>query len=151
MKNGQEPRKKILIIENLKEYLEQEINNYLFQVNTVDGELFLCSSYIASIVSEFSKHFPKMWRAAEEFLKGQKEKGYNPWELESGGKKCFIICSFFPEIIKRRRVSNDYYSKFGASLFFMHYLRTDREISYHMANWFNDLVDITNEVICAST
>lgn len=140
----------LLIVANIKEHIEKMINKALLENNEDKADLFHCSSYVACLISELSDHFPLSWRAAEEFWLSKKPKGNNPYELEAGGKKCFMIHVFFSGLCRKRRVYPEYYSDFGINLFHQHFLRTGREISFLMSNNFLRMARLTKQALSVS-
>lgn len=138
---------KILVLENLKEYLENNFTRLLSEKSLLDPDFYLCGLYISSLINNYVKQSLKNFWIFEQQLQCQKKEGCNPYELEVGGQRCFLFCVFYSGLAKRRIGSVKPYMESGISFFYVSHQRTGKKISLHMSRLFEELIPLTQEVI----
>lgn len=135
-------------VKSIKDFLETRLNLLLLEENKIEADLFLCASYAAGAIEELSRENIHQHRfTAIEGLWRNSQGAGRPEKLAHGGKICFFIAVFCPQIHRRRVVSEDYYRETGQALFYQHYLATGRHITYCMSEYFPLLVSLTREAL----
>jgi hypothetical protein len=128
-------------VHNLDRMFESILNRLLFKKRLIRSEAFLCSRYIAVLLSKIASSTPKSWYAVDYFIEGHEER--NPWVFRDGADTCFILCSLYRERCDRRSVNLKQYMTMGTSLYYQHYIETETEISYYMAILFETMSELT--------
>jgi len=129
-------------IENL---FKIKINSMLLESGQINAELFNCGSYIARIINQFQKEVPESYYAVDYFVRGVNDD--NPLVLQKGADLCFIICVFFEQRKKWRKMGEDYYPNLGKQLYYMFYDKTKKTIGLHMRYNFKTIAEITRDCV----
>jgi hypothetical protein len=138
--------RRIVTVDNLRGFFENQINVALLERGIPDFEYFLCSSYVAEFLSHAKTLFDSSWYAVDQQLEIAEKKG-GPHLWEKGGKNCFIVAVFFPGIHPKTGFGPEHYIDMASRFFYMFYGVSGLEIGNHMANLCEEMVDITKEAI----
>lgn len=130
---------------NFKQYFESKINASLIEQGLIEPSFFLCSLYVAQLLSNTLNTEPRSWYAIDYHEKSHH--AGNVHEFKEGGDMCFLMASVFPEQTHRRLVDIQYYKKMGVTFYLGLYTNANIEIGYHMGKQFDVMVDITHDCI----
>jgi hypothetical protein len=136
----------LTMVKDLKNFLETKINITILESGICDIEYFLCSTYVADFLSRAKTFFESTWYPTDQQLKIAEGKG-GPRLWEDGGKKCFVIAVFFPEIHPKTGRSAKYYTEMSANFFYSFYTSSGLEIGNHMAELCQEMVGLTKEAL----
>ncbi len=113
--------------------------------NLISSELYVCSGYIAKLLSGMlASPFGRI--NAFEAIKIHSEKE-NPYILKSVADSCFLLLSVFPGAGRWRSMDTNYYREMGKGFYHTFYLATNKEIGWHMSQHFDLLCDIATQCI----
>lgn len=132
---------------SLQRLFEALLNNSLLAENNIGTDIFLCSSYVASLLAKISSHTPESWYAVDYILKGYENN--NPFIFQNGADVCFLLYSLFPERCNHGSMKTENYAAMGEGLYYKYYTETGSEIGYHMSNQFELIADITTRCIAS--
>jgi len=129
----------------LQKIIEKRISEILFKKNLIASDYFLCSIYIANLISETVKNPPKSWYSIDYIFEIKDEDDYLPWKR--AGDVCFLICSVFVGRSNRRIMRTDDYVAMGRSFYSNYYRKGNKEIGYMMSNKYMPMMHITREAL----
>jgi hypothetical protein len=130
---------------DLDKMIEVKINEFLLGNNLLRVDYFMCSLFIASLLSKIGYEIPESWYATDYIFKANKDD--NPYVLEDGANVCFILCSLYPERCSYRSMTRASYIKIGSALYLQFYNATNEEIGYYMGHYFEHMADIANHCV----
>ena len=132
--------------EDWKKSFEIQINTFLLEKQLVGADVFMCASYISSILCQFGDKIPESWYMTDYLVKDQ-ENGGDGNALKEGADTCFILCSLYPERCNRRVMKKSDYVSMGSSMYSAYYSKTGKEVIYHMARKFDLMSKVTAECV----
>ncbi|MDD2935384.1 MAG: hypothetical protein PHX25_02830 [Candidatus Pacebacteria bacterium] len=132
--------------DGLKKAFEIQLNTFLLEKQLVGVDVFMCASYISSILCQFGSKIPESWYMTDYLVKDQ-ENGGDGNALKEGADTCFILCSLYPERCNRRIMEKTDYILMGSSMYGAYYSKTGKEVIYHMAKRFELMSQVTAECV----
>lgn len=132
--------------DDLKKAFEIQLNTFLLEKQLVGADVFMCASYISSILCQFGDKIPESWYMTDYLVKDQ-ENGGDGNALKEGADTCFILCSLYPERCNRRVMKKSDYVSMGSSMYSAYYSKTGKEVIYHMARKFDLMSKVTAECV----
>lgn len=131
-----------ILVEDLRSFLENQINLSLLEAGSMDIGYFICATYIAEFLSKGKRNFQPDWYVINQQLKIAQGNG-RPCLLEEGGKNCFIIAVLFPGIHPKTGFKTDYYVDMSANFFHLFYRASGLVIGSYMSDLAQEMVPIT--------
>ncbi len=128
-----------------KRLLEARLSAIILKRKNIGVDFFLCSNYIAALLSDLGKTPPESWYAVDYFMKAATED--KPTALREGANICFLICAVFPEKGKVRCMKLTDYETLGQGLYYNYYGQTGAIVAYFMSKQFQPMVEITKECL----
>lgn len=128
--------------EALKRMIEAKILEIIINRQKVSVGNFLCSAYIAQILSDLATSQPDSW-----YVVDYVEKSNIPVKCQMAADLCFIYMSVFPERMNRNTMSPNFYKEYGASLYHHYYHLTNRIIGFHMCVKYVEMAEITRQAL----
>ncbi len=125
--------------EKAQKEIESRILKVIWQKKLMEMSYFLCALYVAKIIWNFSNKIPISWCAVDYYDID------NPQAMKDGGDICFLINALFPQRVKWRLMSEEYYIKMGELFYAQYYNLTEAEVACYMSLLFNQMIDITRQ------
>ena len=130
---------------DLQRLFEALLNKSLLAEKNIGTDIFMCSSYVASLLAKTGSSIPKSWYAIDYILEGYEND--DPFVLQDGADVCFLLYSLYPARCNRRSMKTEDYATMGENLYYGYYAKTGREIGYYMSNLFELMADTTAKCI----
>ncbi|HPN96281.1 MAG TPA: hypothetical protein PLK35_00795 [Candidatus Moranbacteria bacterium] len=122
--------------------LERDINQKIIDIKMVSSGSFLCGLYVSQLFTKFLSSSPESWFAIDYLQKGLKADSASVFK--EGGDFCFFVSSVFLE--KAKQMGN-YYQDMGIGFYYDFYVRTNKEIGYHMSQNFILMSELTRSCL----
>ena len=143
--------KKIVVMgmKELSDFFLAEMHKEMMRETKADTELFLCSGYVASLLSLLIKN-PVAYRYGVEGMLKYRLTG-NAYVLQRSADSCFLMCAVFPNRGIRSSLNPEYYRDVGRKMYYRFYLMAEsenrREIGYLMAKHFEAMVYVAQKTL----
>jgi hypothetical protein len=132
--------------EKAKQLFKTRIIEIFAHKKIISSELYLCASYIASLlVSIFSENLEGML-IFDSFNKGVVERN-DTLSIKKCADSCFLISSVFIERMYWGSISPKWYETTGENFYWYYYRQTGAEIGGFMSVRFPLVVEITKECL----
>lgn len=141
------PKEGINIInpEEFKTAIEGKINQEIIDRRLISSDIFMCSIYVADLLTQVIKNTPKSWLATDYVL--QYTQSGEKSLLKEGGDACFVICGLFPKKGNFRLMKIDYYQEMGISFYYQYFCQASKEIGYHMSQCFATMAKVVKSCL----
>lgn len=122
--------------QSIEKIFEQKMADHLLAQKKIEVEAFLCSSYVARVLSRFVILTPESYYATDYLIKRRSS--------QQAADMCFLICSLFPEWgnRKRRPMKLKGYEDLGMTLYYAYYRESHADIGKAMSARFVEMTEV---------